>query len=443
MKWLGNLWVLGALSVIAGCERDGGARLLEPSRKSVIWAVNVGGEAYRSSDGIAYAADEGIEGGTKGAVPEVKGSQDNPLYRTFRVGDIRIVKLVENGVYDLQFRFAEPLDHPAGERVFSVLAEGERVIQGLDVRSARDGKHASALDRVVPGIVIKDGQLDIAFQANNGEPLLNALVVRRRVKDTRNWKLIWSDEFDREGSVDPDKWTVEVWPARKVNDEDQAYTGRSKNVRVENGLLVLEAHRERYEKAAYTSGRIHSQGKGDFLYGKVEVRAKLPAGQGTWPAIWMLPSNPYKYATSCEEGDEWHGSETCDAWPNSGEIDIMEHVGYDMNTVHATVHNKAYYWLHWNQRKGSIDVKNVDTAFHVYVLEWTPNALTMSMDGSPFFTYVNDGSGWEAWPFDHPYHLVLNLAIGGMWGRGGGPIDASIFPVRLEIDYVRVFESSF
>ncbi len=111
---------------------------------------------------------------------------------------------------------------------------------------------------------------------------------------------------------------------------------------MQNGHLIIEAHKEEYEGAGYTSGRVHSQGKGDFLYGRFEVRAKLPRGQGSWAAIWMLPSDPYRYSTSCEPGEDWQGSESCDAWPNSGEIDILEHVGYQMGHVHGTVHNEAY-----------------------------------------------------------------------------------------------------
>lgn len=441
------LYLAGLLALLNSCDtkevqNGSDTPSAKPHRDPVVWAVNVGGDAYESSDGIRFEADEFITGGQISQIEGVIGSQDNTLYHRYRMGDFKLSKPLPNGTYDLQFRFAEPLDIPVGDRVFSVLVNGKPVIKHLDVRLARDGKHLSALDRVVTGIVVTEGELNVAFQASAGAPILSALVVRRRAMDQRQWKLVWSDEFDQDGTPDASRWTTDVWPARKVNDEDQAYTDRRKNVRVENGRLILEAHKEDYDRAAYTSGRIHSQGKGDILYGKIDVRAKLPAGQGSWPAIWMLPSDPYKYATIKAEGDDWQGSDTSDAWPNSGEIDIMEHVGYDMNVVHGTVHNKAFYWLHWNQRKGSIEGKTVDKDFHVYSLEWAPDELTISMDGSPYFTYINDGTGWESWPYDHPFHLVLNLAVGGMWGRAGGPIDDTIFPMRLEIDYVRVFQES-
>ncbi len=206
-----------------------------------------------------------------------------------------------------------------------------------------------------------------------------------------------------------------------------------------DGVQVIEAKKEDFEGGSYTSGRVHSSGKGDFLYGRFEVRAKLPAGMGTWPAIWMLPSDPFKYATTCGEGKDWQGSSNCDAWPNSGEIDIMEHVGYQMDHVHGTVHTQAYYWAKWEQRKGRILVDGVDEDFHLYALEWTPDRIDIFVDDSLYFTYVNEKNGWETWPFDQPFHVILNVAIGGMWGRSGGGIDDDIFPVRMEVDYVRVY----
>ena len=177
-----------------------------------------------------------------------------------------------------------------------------------------------------------------------------------------------------------------------------------------------------------------------MLYGRVDVRAKLPKGQGTWAAIWMLPTDPFKYATGCDTGVDWQGNPECDAWPNSGEIDIMEHVGYDMQTIHGTVHNKAYYWINWEQRKASVEGKTVDTEFHVYSLEWSPEHISVLFDGVPYFYYANEQTGWQAWPFDHPYHVILNLAIGGHWGRAGGPIDDSIFPATMAVDYVRIYK---
>jgi beta-glucanase (GH16 family) len=409
-----------------------------------VTAFNIGGEQHQGVDDVNYQTDTLLSSGTIGYISDILGTQDNELYQTYRSGDIDIHQPITNGIYDVIFKFAEPNDHQTGTRVFDVYVQGKLVIDDLDIKQARDGKARSALDRAVTSISVVNGQLDITFVASKGEPLLNAIVIRKKVvvtDDVNTWKLVWNDEFNYQGPPDKNKWSYDIWPARKVNAEDQAYTDDPRNIEVKDGNLIITAHKEKLDDAEYTSSRIHSQGKGDFLYGRAEIRAKLPAGQGTWSAIWMLPSDPYKYATHCEENEDWQGSETCDAWPNSGEIDIMEHVGFDMQNVHGTVHNKAYYWINWQQRKGSVEARTVDTEFHTYAVEWTPDSIIVFFDDSPYFFYSNDHTGWKSWPYDHPFHIILNLAIGGMWGTSGGPIDDSIFPVSMLVDYVRVYES--
>jgi beta-glucanase (GH16 family) len=438
-----------AFLLIAGCGEDKALSekdLNEPTlaettvdAADLVWAINVGGPAYEGIDGTRYAAEASVAGGTIGQMGTVKGSQDAFLYKSYRVGDIEVAHPIDNGTYDVTFHFAEPDDIGGRERVFDGFAEGQRVIDDLDIMSFRDGKVFSALTVTASDVVVADGELNIRFEASVNQPTLSALVVRSKDRPEQDWRLVWSDEFDGE-TLDDSKWSPNIWPPRKVNDEDQAYTGREKNLRVENGMLIIEAHKEDYEGASYTSGRVHSEGKGDFLYGRFEVRAKLPRGQGTWAAIWMLPSDPYKYSTTCEPGEDWQGSSTCNAWPNSGEIDIMEHVGYQMGHVHGTVHNEAYYWLKWEQRKGRILLDAPDEEFHDYSLEWTPDRIDIFVDDTHYFTYVNEGTGWNAWPYDHPYNLILNVAVGGAWGRAGGPIDDTIFPQSMEVDYVRVFE---
>ena len=419
-------------TLAAGCESE------EPGT-DLVWAVNVGGPAYSGVDGTRYNADEFISGGQAGTLEDVLGSQDTTLYLSYREGEIRVHKPIARGRYDVTLHFAEPAEIGGGERLFDVEVNGRTVVRDLDVMASRDGKIRSALTVTVPNVEVADGYLDIEFPAAVREPVLSALVVRRKTIDPGEWQLVWNDEFDTDGAPDSSRWNLEEWPARKVNDEDQAYTSRRENVRVENGQLVIEAHKEDYEGARYTSARLQSQGKGDFLYGRFEVRAKLPRGKGTWPAIWMLPSDPFTYATTCSDDPDWQGSTECDAWPNSGEMDIMEHVGYQMGHVHGTVHTKAYYWAVWQQRKGRILVDDIDEAFHDYALEWSPERVDVYLDDILYFTYINEGSGWEVWPFDQPFHLILNIAVGGMWGRAGGGIDDSIFPQKMVVDYVRVY----
>jgi len=431
MPFFGGVTMLSLL--LAGCNTRNEA----PERA---WAINVGGQAYAAVDGTQYRGDDATVGGRIGRMTTVKGSQDAFLYQSYREGDLGIAQPIGDGVYDITLQFAEPANVRGGERVFDVLVEGRLAIGALDIMASRDGKIESALTVTIPNIAIDDGQLDVEFAAIKGEPVLSALLVRGKPLTKKSWRLVWSDEFDAAGAPDPARWSIEEWPARKVNDEDQAYTQRAENLRVEDGHLVIEAHKEDFGNATYTSGRVHTSGKGDFLYGRFEVRAKLPQGKGTWPAIWMLPSDPFRYASSCSAGTDWQGNATCDAWPNSGEIDIMEHVGYQMGHVHGTVHNQAYYWLKWEQRKGRILLDDVADDFHVYALEWSPTRIDIFVDDTRYFSYVNENDGWESWPYDHPFHLILNVAVGGQWGRSGGGIDDSIFPQRMLVDYARVYQ---
>ncbi|MEL6301570.1 MAG: family 16 glycosylhydrolase [Pseudomonadota bacterium] len=435
MKRVLIIWVAAL-----GGGLHGDSMAAQQQSPGVVWATNVAGSAYQSSDGITYSAESGVTGGEVGSIETIKGSQDPTLYQNYREGDIRVDHTLPNGSYDVILHFAEPNDISGGERIFDVLVNGERRIEDLDVMAWRDGKVISALTVATAAVPVTDGKLEVRFEPKRGEPILSAVVVRERQTRDANWKLKWSDEFDYEGAPDPSKWTHDIWQPRKVNNEDQYYTDRERNVRVEDGMLVIEAHREDYEGAQYTSGRIHTAGKGDFLYGRFEVRAKVPCGQGTWPAIWMLPSDPYKYSTTCEPGEDWQGSETCDAWPNSGEIDILEHVGYQMGHVHGTVHNRAYYWVNWEQRKGRILDSTVDNEFHVYALEWSPERIDIFVDDTLYFSYTNEGTGWEAWPYDHPFHLIINIAVGGVWGSAGGPTDDSVLPQKMWVDFVRIYE---
>lgn len=239
-------------------------------------------------------------------------------------------------------------------------------------------------------------------------------------------QLIWSDEFDTDGLPDPSKWDYKVGGYGWGNNELQYYTrAREKNVRVKDGVLIIEAHKETYQDvwgnvSDYTSTRLISKGRGDWQYGRFEVRAKLPRGTGTWPAIWMLPSvNRY-------------GN-----WPHSGEIDIMEHVGFEMGEVHGTLHFSERFGD--NAVTGSMPVENVDTEFHVYTVDWLPNEITFSIDGVAYHSYKDPGKGWQHWPFDHPFYLLMNIAVGGHWGGRHG-IDADIWPQRMEVDYVRVYD---
>lgn len=234
--------------------------------------------------------------------------------------------------------------------------------------------------------------------------------------------LVWGDEFDYTGLPDTNKWDYDVGGHGWGNSELQYYTeNRSENARVVNGVLIIEAHQESFQGRNYTSARVISKNKGDWKYGRFEIRAKLPKGRGTWPAIWMLPT-------------DW----VYGGWPSSGEIDIMEHVGYDMNRVHGTIHTSDFNHTKGTQIGTSVLATNVDTEFHDYALEWREDRIDIFLDGEPYFSVSDNGTGFAAWPFDQRFHLLLNIAVGGAWGGVQG-IDDSIFSQRMEIDYVRVY----
>ncbi len=277
-KKLSSVVVAVCCMTISACESE--RTEVEDAETDLVWAVNIGGPAYVSIDGTPYEAEASVRGGTVGKLEIVKGSQDAFLYEDYREGDVEVARAIADGVYDITFHFAEPEDLEGGERVFDALVEGQRVIDDLDVMSFRDGKVYSALTVTVPDVEISDGELNIEFEASARLPILSALVVRSKNRTGQSWELVWSDEFDYEGSVDPDKWSIDEWPARKVNDEDQAYTARSRNLRVEDGNLIIEAHKEDYDNAVYTSGRVHSSGKGDFLSRQVRSPCEATLWKG-------------------------------------------------------------------------------------------------------------------------------------------------------------------
>ena len=232
----------------------------------------------------------------------------------------------------------------------------------------------------------------------------------------------WSDEFDYSGKPDHAKWGYDIGGEGWGNNELQYYTDNIKNASVANGVLTITAIREPEGGREYSSARLVSKNKGDFLYGRIEVRAKLPTGKGTWPAIWMLP-------TDWEYG----------GWPKSGEIDIMEHVGFDQDRVHITVHTEAYNHSIQTQVGKSRMVSNASSEFHLYQIEWTPSAILGYIDDQLLFEFKNEGKGYAYWPFDKRFHILLNIAVGGNWGGQQG-VDNSIWPASMQVDYVRYYK---
>lgn len=242
------------------------------------------------------------------------------------------------------------------------------------------------------------------------------------------WKLAWHDEFDG-AAIDRSKWMLSVNGQGGGNNELQYYTNRDTNAFVEDGCLVIRALRETYTGVdgtrSYTSARLNSQGTG-WKYGRFEIRAKLPFSRGIWPAIWMMPFR-----------------NTYGGWAASGEIDIMELLGHEPSRVYGTLHFGGTYPA--NLQSGASFALSSGTFagdFHLFALEWDTTEFRWFVDDSLFSTKTQ--SAWHTTaaprpaPFDHAFYLILNVAVGGNWP--GSPDASTVFPQRMDIDYVRIYE---
>ena len=243
--------------------------------------------------------------------------------------------------------------------------------------------------------------------------------------DTDAMELIYYDEFEDNGDIDHNKWEREVHEAGWTNEEAQSYTDRIDNSYIKDGKLVIKAMKETYGNGEYTSARLIS--KESFLYGRFDIRAKLPIGKGTWPAIWMMPA------------DSLYGE-----WPKSGEIDIMENVGKEPEWIHGSLHSEKYNFKHGNQVTSKVSIPTNHSEYHTYSVIWTPEYIEFLVDDKAYLKHSynseEEPSRWEAYPHDKPYNILLNLAIGGNWG---GEIDNSIMPAYFYIDSVKVYDLGF
>jgi beta-glucanase (GH16 family) len=253
---------------------------------------------------------------------------------------------------------------------------------------------------------------------------IGLLIMAANSSQAGKWQLVWSDEFNHKGLPDPTKWDYEERFVR--NHENQYYTkGRWENARVEHGVLVIEGRKEQFtptnhSPVEYTSASLTTQTKASWQYGRIEVRAKLPRGRGTWPAIWMLGTNITQVG-----------------WPACGEIDIMEFLGRETNDIHGTVH----FAINGQHQSDSSIMKTAKPyeGFHVYAIEWTPDRIDLFFDHTKYHTFLIDkaGAGPEN-SFRKPQYLIINLALGGDWG---GAIEDSALPQKYLIDYVRVYKA--
>tara|TARA_R110002096_G_scaffold435214_1_gene659763 strand:- start:3312 stop:4907 length:1596 start_codon:yes stop_codon:yes gene_type:complete len=270
-------------------------------------------------------------------------------------------------------------------------------------------------------------------------------LVFERLKESpieKGYELVWSDEFNYKGKPDLTKWTYDY--GFLSNREEQYYTDSLKNARVENGNLIIETHKEKaankdyknedfkkkswvkyiaeIDTAKYTSARLKTMGLASWKYGRIEVKAKLPKGVGLWPAIWMLGNNRKEVG-----------------WPECGEIDIMEHVGFNPDSIFGTIHTKAYNHTKGTEKGKKIFINKPYDDFHVFAVEWTPEKMDFILDDTVYNHIENEHKTKAEWPFDQEFYLILNVSVGGMLGGQKG-IDDSIFPQQMLIDYVRIFQ---
>lgn len=226
--------------------------------------------------------------------------------------------------------------------------------------------------------------------------------------------IFWSDEFDSPGPPNSAKWGYDLGAGGWGNNELEYYTNRTDNAVVSDGTLKIILKKEDYNGSAYTSARLLTKGKFSFKYGTIKIRAKLPAGGGTWPAIWMLGDNLSTVG-----------------WPACGEIDIMEHIGNQLNKIFGTLHHPGHSG--GNGDGSSVVISNATTEFHVYSLEWSAATIKFSVDDVPFYTFTNSAS----LPFNQNFFIILNVAMGGNFG---GAVDPAFTSGTMEIDYVRVYK---
>lgn len=237
------------------------------------------------------------------------------------------------------------------------------------------------------------------------------------------FKLVWKDEFHEEGKPSLEHWHLETGGHGFGNAEAQYYTDRLDNVYVKEGILHIVGKKEAYENCEYTSAKLTTKDKHLIMYGRIEVMAKIPRGLGTWPAIWLLGDNMQEVG-----------------WPTCGEIDLMEHVGHNEESIHFSLHALGHHHLIGNQPTCVRKIPGILDDFHEFALEWDPQGISFFLDGKHEVTFLRENyPEMSFWPFDQPFYLILNLALGGTWG---GPIDDTIFPVEFLIKYVKVYERS-
>jgi len=259
--------------------------------------------------------------------------------------------------------------------------------------------------------------LSISCHNNRDKANINSLA-----EPLKGYKLVWADEFDGD-NINLSNWSFELWEAGWVNNEWQQYVENSDNYKLQDGKLYITVTKTgNNEKGGYASTRLSSQHKQEFTYGRIEFRAKMPYGTGTWPALWMLGANVEEVG-----------------WPSCGEIDIMEYVGFQPDTTHSNVHTLFQSGV--TDFHKVVPLETAEEDFHLYGMIWTPDALRFYLDdpSNVVNTYSPETRTEENWPFNHPFYIIMNFAVGGVWGGQKG-VDETIWPQSMVVDYVRLYQ---
>jgi beta-glucanase (GH16 family) len=367
---------------------------------------------------MASSAGVRLSGGrTACSSATVYGTASPDLYRCTLVGIRRLVIPVRHGTYAVTLFFAETQGASAGSRIFDIRAEGRAIATAVDV-AARTGPLQA--DHVVFTVPVRDGRLDLDFVPDRGEPILSAAQVTRLRTSAADPRVRSIDEFRGPAGARPDSrtWTYDVGMTGWGNEELETYTRQRANAALDGrGNLAIVARRR---GRGYTSARLKTAGRFTFRYGALEARIKVPGGRGLWPAFWLLGSNLPKVG-----------------WPASGELDVMEVIGSKTIKNHAAIHGPGRGDDRYVLGASVPGAEPLDRGFHVYGMLWLPDAIQFELDGRPYGSIVRaDLAARRRWVFDHPFFVLVNLAVGGQWP--GAPDHTTGFPATMLVDWIRL-----
>jgi beta-glucanase (GH16 family) len=421
-------------------QESGRQGLVEPSRwrrppgraeRSWVTRISAGRSSFVDAAGNRWLSDTGAVGGWSGGTSaRIEGTSSPAIYRHERWGmRAYTIPVPAPGTYAINLYLAETKFSRPGQRVFDVAAEGIVKASDVDIIKAAGMNHAHHVSFTAG---VTDDELDLGFANKVDYAKVNGIEVAFLRPSTAATRLVWSDEFNEEQGtpVDRRRWRHETGGAWG-DGELQSYTARTTNSQHNGrGHLAIAARAERFKGADsitrnYTSARISTKNNYSFQYGRFEARMQTPVGRGLWPAFWAL-------GTDIDRS----------GWPSCGEIDVMEQLGQEPRKAYGTIHGPRSGGgarSDYDPGRSIIHPSPLSEGFHTYGVQWLPGSIQFSFDGHPYWTITAaDLPAGSRWVFDHPFYLVLNVAVGGRWP--GSPDATTPFPQALQVDYVRVYQ---